>query len=186
MIYKHYIPGNYYHVWAIGNQNKKIFLDDNDYSHFTQKMIEYSQKHKIDILAYVLLPDRFHFLLFQRSTIPLNKFMQSLLVSHVRFFSKKYNSSGHIFQARFKAEIIEGKENLLQLSRYIHQSPLKLVNNFSDAYLNSYSWSSYSEYAGKRNNPYIDTDLILSYFAKTNKKLSYQAFIQTPQSFVDI
>lgn len=179
MIYKHYIPGNYYHLSTRANPGQKIFLDDNDYSHFTEKMIDYSQKQKVDILAYVLMPTHFQLLVFQRSSIPLNKFMQSLLVSHVRYYQKKYKSSGHLFRARFKAEIIENKEDLLQLSRFIHQMPLKAVNNFSDAYLNSYSYSSYLEYAGKRDNPHIDSQLILTYFSKNNKNLSYKAFIQS-------
>lgn len=185
-IYKHYAKDYYYHVYSKGNQKQKIFLEDEDYSRFTAKMIEYSQKHKIDILAYVLMPTHFHFLLFQRSSIAPNKFMQSLLISHVRFFAKKYNTTGHIFQTRFKAKTIDSQEYLLQLSRYIHQNPAKSVNNFSDAFLNSYSWSSYLEYIGKRDNPYIDTQPVLSYFSKTNKNLSYHAFIKIPREEINL
>ena len=178
-LYKHYIPNTYYHIYTQGNQKQKIFFDDSDYTRFVQKMGQYATQYKALVLAYCLMTNHFHLLVKQETKIPLSKFIQALLVSHVRYFQKKHALVGHLFQGRFRAKIIDTGDDLLNLSRYIHQNPLMAVNNFSDAYLNSYQWSSYQEYTGKRRS-FVDTSLILAHFSKKNPRLSYKEFIQTP------
>ena len=185
-IHKHYAKGYYYHVYSCGNQRRDIFRDDSDYSRFTGKIKEYQEKYPVQILAYCLMPSHFHFLLYQPTKLPITKFIQALLVSHVRYFQTKYNLVGHLFQQRFQAKIINTDDNLLNLSRYIHQNPLAAAKNFSDSFLNSYQYSSYSTYSGTKKKSFVKTDLILSYFSKTNPKLDYKTFIKTPMKKEEI
>jgi len=186
-IYKHYAKNLYYHVYSRGNQKQPIFHQDADYQRFIKKIEEYQKKYKVDILAYCLMPNHFHFLLYQPTKLNINKFMQALLVSHIRYFQKKYNLIGHLFQGRFRAKIVDSEHYLLQLSRYIHQNPLEAAGNYSDAYLNSYPWSSYYDYVGKRPLSFVDPDIVLKVFSKMKKspKLSYQTLVQTPFSDMD-
>ena len=179
-LYKHYAKGYYYHVYSRGNQRRDIFKDDSDYSRFTEKIEEYRKKYPVEIHCYCLMPNHFHFLLYQPTKLPITKFIQALLVSHVRYFQTKYDLVGHLFQQRFRAKIIQTDEGLLRLSRYIHQNPLAAAKNYSDSFLNSYQWSSYSTYSGTKKEPFVKTDLILSCFSETNPKSDYESFIKTP------
>jgi putative transposase len=77
----------------------------------------------------------------------------------------KYERSGHLFQDRFKSEVVEDVQYLLNVLRYIHQNPIKagLVKDISN-----YKWSSYHEYLKKCE--IIDRDFILRIFHKDREK----------------
>jgi putative transposase len=72
--------------------------------------------------------------------------MRRIGASYVYWYNLKYERSGHLFQDRFKSEVVNDEKYLLAVVRYIHQNPLKagIVNNIND-----YAWSSYSEYIGE-------------------------------------
>ena len=76
------------------------------------------------------------------------------------WYNWKYGRRGHLFQDRFKSEIVENDSYFLTVIRYIHQNPLKagIVKNTAD-----YRWSSYGEYIGK---PWIcDTNFAFDMFS---------------------
>lgn len=67
-------------------------------------------------------------------------------------YNHKYKRVGHVFQDRFKSEIIGTEEYLIQALRYIHNNPVK-AKMVSD--VSAYEWSSYNSYTG-RNNVLVD------------------------------
>lgn len=71
------------------------------------------------------------------------KIMKRITVSYVYYFNKKYKRIGHLFQDRFRSEIVEGDGYALSLTRYIHENPVKagVVRGIGD-----YKWSSYNGY----------------------------------------
>ena len=153
------------------------------------------KKFAIDLLCFSLLPNHFHFLLKQKTDVSISKFMNNLLLGHAKFFNTKYQRVGPLFQGRFKAKMIEQDEYLLQLSRYIHRNNLpKSINsgftsgetrNFRDL-LRKYPYSSYQNYLGKKIYPFVETETILSYFSKTNPKLSYQGFVEDTKENLEV
>ncbi|WP_207707732.1 hypothetical protein [Alkaliphilus serpentinus] len=66
-----------------------------------------------------------------------------LFISFFRYFNKKYKRVGHLFQDRFKSEVVEEDNYVLSLARYIHQNPVKagIVKKAA-----AYGWSSYNCY----------------------------------------
>ncbi|MBI4999858.1 transposase, partial [Candidatus Gottesmanbacteria bacterium] len=133
----------------------------------------------VELLAFCLLPNHFHFLLKQNSDISIAKFMNSLLLGHAKYFNTKYERVGPLFQGRFKAKMIETDEYLLQLSKYIHRNPLADSGNLKDSRnLQDYFYSSYSNYLGIKTWPFIETETLLSYFSKNNPTLSYKNFVE--------
>lgn len=90
----------------------------------------------------------------------ISQIMKSINVSYVLYFNRKYERVGHLFQDRFKSELVEDDCYLLELSRYIHRNPVKanMVKTPGD-----YHWSSYNIYIGKVKDRYllVDTSLVL-------------------------
>ena len=81
---------------------------------------------------------------------------------------------GHLFQGRYRAEIIENDAYTLQTSRYIHLNPVKAK---MVTLPQEYPWSSYRYYLGLEQMHIIDEAFILNYF-KTNPIRAYKDFVE--------
>ncbi|MCX6702517.1 MAG: transposase [Candidatus Wolfebacteria bacterium] len=118
----------------------------------------------VEILAFSLMPNHFHLLLRQKSDGGIVKFMQKLGTGYTNYFNKRYERAGSLFQGRFKAILIKDDAHLIHLPYYIHLNPLDLkfskwrtegIRNYAAAmeFLESYRWSSFLDYIGKKNFP---------------------------------
>ncbi len=126
------------------------------------------------IISYCLMPNHFHILIQQNSDVSISKLMLKVTTSFSKYFNKKYNNVGPVFQGCFKAINVDNEEYLLWLSAYIHQNPAVagIVRN-----LNDYRYSSYLDYVGLNNTRICDTSLLLEMFE--NKKSDYEEFVKT-------
>lgn len=174
----------YYHVYNRGNRKQQIFLSARDYERFLKKVVEYKEKYGVNILAYCLMPNHFHFLLQKKSSDSISKFISDLCNSHSRFFNVKYETVGSLFQGRFKAKRVDKDEYAIHLSRYIHLNPLDLLNSsiplkaeeMFDRLLN-YKWSSLPLYLSESKNKIVDPTPILNYFPSKNPGEDYKNFL---------
>lgn len=142
------------------------------------KLLRLNNFHKeVTLLAYCLMPNHFHLLIKQSSALLIDKFMNSLALRYAIYFNRKYKRTGGLFQDVYKAVIVETDEQLLHLSRYIHQNPLSKNKSVKLSDFLSQP-SSYPEYLGQRKSAWISIDEILSFFSKTNPILSYQSFVE--------
>jgi putative transposase len=75
---------------------------------------------------------------------PLETLMKRVGVTYALYFNKKYKRVGHVFQDRFRSEIIEDESYLLSVIRYVHKNPVQseMVQGLN------YSWSNYHWYIG--------------------------------------
>lgn len=135
--------------------------------------------NEIYLQAYCLMPNHFHLLIKQSSALSIDKFMNSLALRYAIYFNRRYKRIGRLFQDVYKAVSVETDEQFLHLSRYIHQNPLNKNQSPQKSTLSDFlsQPSSYPEYLNQRKSNWITTEEILSYFSKTNPKLSYQAFV---------
>lgn len=129
----------------------------------------------ITLLAYCLMPNHFHLLIKQREENAIDSFMNSLSVRYAMYFNRKYKRVGSLFQGVYKAVRVLSDGQFLHLSRYIHRNHLSLqevvLQNLKEQY------SSYGDYIGARKTQWVKTEEILSYFSKTNPRLSYESFV---------
>lgn len=145
------------------------------------KLLRLNNFHnEIFLLAFCLMPNHFHLLIKQSSSLSIDKFMNSLALRYVIYFNRKYKRIGGLFQDVYKAVSVETEEQLLHLSRYIHQNPLNKNKLPKTSTLSDFlsQPSSYPDYLGQRQSSWIAKDEILNYFSKTNLELSYQSFVQ--------
>lgn len=127
--------------------------------------LESKKAINIEILAYCLMPNHFHFLLKQVTDNGISTFMRNLEDSYVKYFNIKNKRAGPLFQSMFKAVRIETDEQLLHVSRYIHLNPSTSYIVEPDE-LDNYQWSSLGVYLKKENNfrSFVNTETILSSF----------------------
>ena len=143
---------------------------------------------EITLIAYSLMPNHFHFLIKQKSALSIDKFMNSLATRYTMYFNRKYKRVGALFQAVYKAVIVETDIQLLYLTKYLHRQALRKPRYFSAKKSASKgealrSWKvvqpcSYPEYLGQRKTEWVKPDEVLYFFSRENPLLSYRAFIE--------
>jgi putative transposase len=194
-----------YHVFNRGVDKREIFLDKKDYLRFLKSMQEFNRPEKIDslyrleqlkrklseppggydlnknrshpvalveIICYCLNPNHYHLLLRQISENGISKFMHKLIMGYAHYFNLKHRRSGTLFQGRFKAVEIKYEEQLNYVSAYINGNA-EIHKIVKDA--ESWLWSSYLNYLGKKENKMIKKEIVLANF---DDLIAYQQYVQ--------
>lgn len=119
-------PAGYcYHVLSRGNARQRVFHKDEDYAAFLKLLDDAHDRCPMRVLAYCLMPNHFHFVLWPRGDGDVSRWMQWILTTHVRRYHEHYQTSGHVWQGRFKAFPIEEDTHLLTVLRYVERNPLR-------------------------------------------------------------
>lgn len=135
--------------------------------------IRRSEERLVDIHGWCLMKNHYHLLLSERVEGGISLFLRKLNVGYAKSFNEKYKRVGTLFQGRTKKILIERDAHFLYILHYIHLNPLDYLSGTEDwrirnksnivnaakafDYLDSYRWSSYLDYAGKKNFPSILT-----------------------------
>lgn len=131
---------------------------------------------RIKLLAYILMPNHFHFLIHQTDERDMNVFMQSLMTRYTMYFNNRYKRVGTLFQGAYKAVLIETDELLLYITRYIHRNS---TDDFSHKRSHLFRQpSSYPNYLGELKQDWVKPDFILQNFDKTGFN-SYKSFVES-------
>jgi putative transposase len=140
------LPGYPHHVIQRGNNRQPIVLDEADRRMLYSLWLEESQRHKVAVNAYVLLDNHFHMLLTPPSDEAMSLMMQSVGRTYVRYFNKRHNRSGTLWEGRYKSSLIDSEAYLLTCMAYIDLNPVRagLAESAED-----FSWSSYKHLAGQ-------------------------------------
>ena len=119
------VGGLCYHVLNRGNARSDVFHKDGDFAAFVKLMASANARLPMRVLAYCLLNNHFHLVLWPHQDGNLSRWMQWLLTSHVRRYHRHYGSSGHVWQGRFKAFPVQQDQHLLAVLRYVERNPLR-------------------------------------------------------------
>lgn len=141
-----------------------------------QRLLRLNNFHnKIDLIAYVLMPNHFHFLLQQREERDMELFVQSLMTRYTAYGNRRYKRVGPFFQGTYKAVMIESEEQLLYVTRYIHRNPfsLKRLNPLGS------QPSSYADYLGTINHEWVKPSVVLSRYKSKQGFTSYKSFVES-------
>ena len=163
--------GGYYHIYNRGAHRHLIFVETTNYYFVLRKMREYSLKYDIAVIAYVLLPNHYHFLLRQDSHHPARFLPQYTFNAYTKAFNKRYDHSGTLFQGPFRSIEVTTESYLLNLIRYIHANPV-LHGLVDDPGM--WAFSNYLEWIGERAGKLVDRDFIAEYFDSPS---AYRAFV---------
>ena len=121
------IGGHIYHIINRANGRKTIFHTKEDYIHFEKLLEEAKKKFNMRILAYVLMPNHWHLVLYPKHDGDLSVFMQWLTLTHTQQYhaKKKSTGHGHIYQGRYKSFLVGKDSYLLAVIKYIERNPVR-------------------------------------------------------------
>ncbi len=168
--------GAIYHVTARGNERGKIFFSKRDYEKFKEYIASAKDKYGFILHAYVLMTNHYH-LIIETPEKNLSKVMHYINSSYTTYTNIKRKRSGHLFQGRYKAILIDKDNYLLELSRYIHLNPVR-VNMAQKP--EEYHYSSYKSYVTDQAEYMVSRDTILEMIT-TKRKVAperYRNFVE--------
>lgn len=169
-------PGAFYHIIQRGNEKRDIFLSNQDREKFYEYIKEIHSRYAVKIHTYCLMNNHYH-LILETKEANLTKTMHSLNTSYPVYFNTKREKTGHLFQGRYKAILVEADGYLHHLSRYIHLNPVR-INLVKDPM--DYPHSSYKYFVSDVAPPdWLETSFILAMFDKNIKtaKSIYNRFV---------
>lgn len=116
-----------YHVLNRSVRRMTLFEQDGDYIAFENILEETLQRIDCRLLAYCVMPNHWHLLLWPRRDGDLSEFMRLLTVTHTQRWHAHRQSAGTgpVYQGRFKSFPVESDEHLLTVGRYIERNALR-------------------------------------------------------------
>jgi len=150
------VPGFPHHIIQRGNRRQKVFFNETDYSEYLKLLSNYSQRFKVDILAYCLMPNHVHLIATPHQDGSLAQAIGETHRNYTRFINFRENWRGYLWQGRFSSYILD-ERYLLAATRYILLNPVKakITKNPWD-----YTWSSAKHHIMKTNNSLLKNSLL--------------------------
>ncbi|RKQ34250.1 REP-associated tyrosine transposase [Oceanobacillus halophilus] len=160
-----YIPGRYYHIVSRGNRRDPLFRNASDFQAFLHILKQLNEKYPFEIASYCLMNNHYHLQLRSKET-SISKIMGLTNKRYANYYNTKYQLTGHVYEKRFYDKVIEDKEGMLEVSRYIHLNPVraKMVKQPEN-----YPWSSFHFYKNENVHypSFINLNSLLDYYEGT-------------------
>lgn len=137
---RYVIPGQPQHIIQRGNNRQVIFAADADYQFFRDALVDASEKHALQIHAYVWMTNHIHLLATPENENSISKVFQSAGRKYVQYFNYTYKRSGTLWEGRYRATVVDSERYLLTVMRYIELNPVRAG---MVAHPRDYPWSSY-------------------------------------------
>ena len=157
-----FIPNRFYHVVCRGNRRDPLFRNTSDFQAFLHILQQLHQKYPFEIASYCFMTNHFHLQICSED-VPLSKIMSLMNKRYANYYNTKYRITGHVFEKRFYDKLIDDKEGMLEVSRYIHLNPVaaKMVKQPEH-----YPWSSYYLYRYPQSSPpsFLNVNRLLDYY----------------------
>ena len=167
-------PGAVYHITSRGNGGECVFLEDGDRLVFLEILCKTANRYGWLCHAYCLMGNHYH-LLLETPDPNLSRGMRQLNGVYTQYVNRRLRRSGHLFQGRFKAILLEKESHLLELSRYIVLNPLRAG---MAATVEEWHWSSYRGTVGlEKLLPCLETGWLLSHFSD-DREIAIQRYRQ--------
>lgn len=171
-----FCAGYCYHIYNRGVARQPIFFNDGNWYFFLKRLREHFTSDLVDIIAYCLMPNHYHLLVYLRCHDLSSRIMQPFTVSYSKAINAQQRRVGPLFQGPFQAILVDTDEYLLHLSRYIHLNP---VHAGLAARAEDWEFSSYRDYLGLREGTLPKPGLVLGQFP------SPQVYRQFVADYVD-
>lgn len=181
--YSKFVSDQFYHIYNRANGSEKLFIEEKNYRFFLNRCDNYLADY-LNIWAYCLIPNHFHFLIKVKSEDSLANLLKinqssvsemisnqfrNLFISYTKSFNNVYNRNGSLFQKPFKHVLVDSESYLFALIHYIHHNPIhhNFVNSFSE-----WKYSSYSAIIGKEATKISRNEVLNLFGVKMNSLLS--------------
>lgn len=188
---KEYADQSVYHIYNRGNNKDLIFIDEQDYAVFMNLLKrhlseqptndELGRPYKnfnemIDLLAFCLMPNHFHLLIYQEEAGSMTQLMRSVATSYTGYFNKRHGRIGRLYQDVFKASLVNEEDYWLHISRYIHLNPINWQ---------TWEWSSLPYYLGNKQASWVKPSLVLDSFFDTSEYYDFLCDYESYKEMLD-
>lgn len=173
------VPDGYYHVYSRGVNSRTIFRNDQDFRVFLNLLKRYLSVEvakdsmgreyphiygQLELLCYCLMPSHIHLFVYQAEQGALEQLMRCAMTSYSRYFNKKYERRGPLFESRYKASLISIDPYFEHISRYIHLNP----QNWRE-----YPYSSLPFFTGDMSAEWVMPSRILDLFSSKEEYINF-------------
>jgi len=168
--------GAVYHLMSRGSERAAIFRGDRDHRRFLELLGRIVGDQRWVLHAFCLAGNHYH-LLLETPLANLSAGMRNLNGRYTQWFNWRHRRSGHLFEGRFKAVLVEKDSHLRELSRYVVLNPVRAKQVKSPA---DWRWSNYRATAGLAPAPsWLETDWTLAQFAnnRATAREAYRKFV---------
>ncbi len=165
--------GAIYHVIQRGNNQEHVFDKDADKKAFLEDLRKHKPLMSYRIFGFVVMSNHYH-LILQTQGKPLQKVMHLLNTRYGKYYNTSRGRSGHVFQGRYRAILVQDESYLLSLLKYVHYNPVRAGVCAS---AEGYAWSSDYFYRHNRQG-LVDIDLVLDILDDNNRERALHAYRQ--------
>ncbi len=137
---------SFFHIMVQGINKEYIFAEKCEMEKYLNLLEKNYEECNIEIIAYCIMNNHAHLLVYTEQKMELTKFMSKVNTSYAIYYNKKHNRCGYVFRNRYNVEPIFTEKHLLSCIKYIHYNPVeaKICKNEGD-----YQYSSYNDYISK-------------------------------------
>ena len=154
-------PGALYHITTRGNARRPIFKDDRDRFLFLDILHRVSDRYHWLCHAYCLMDNHYH-LVVETPEGNLSVGMRQINGIYTQMYNRRHRRTGHLFQGRYKAILVDKESHLLEVCRYVVLNPVRAK---AVDHPGRWKWSSYGGTAGiGKPHPALTTDWVLGQF----------------------
>ncbi len=173
-----HVPGGLYHVTLRGNHRHAIFRSAGDRELLDEIVAEAMDEYGTRLHAYCWMTNHIHALV-QVANAPLGKFILHVASRYARKFQTRLETTGHLFERRYHAVLVDADRYQLTLLRYIHMNPVRagLVSDPA-----RHPWSSHLDYLGMRHRDWVHTSFSLRMLSvdAANARSAYSRLMSGP------
>lgn len=169
-------PGALYHVTSRGDQREAIYRDDTDRRAWLDILASVCDRFNFTVYGFCQMTNHYHVIL---ETVDgnLSQGMRQLNAVYSQHVNRHHGLSGHVFQGRYHAVLVQKESYLLELTRYVVLNPLRAHAVVS---LDQWAWNSHHFMVGSKPvPPWLDADWTLGHFGSNRGDAihAYQAFV---------
>ena len=161
-----------------------IYKDEADYCHFLDIIKMTMKEYAFRVHSICMMTNHFH-MEIETADVELWWIMQKIKSVYAEEFNHRHKYTGHLFEGRYAASLIEDDRYFLEVSRYIHLNPVKAMM-VREPLL--YKYSSYFLYVSREAEmrqgkvcsmmaEIVDTGRVLSAFRREPRE-QYRMFVE--------
>lgn len=182
---REFAAGGIYHVFNRGNNRKILFKTGKDYECFKGLLKAGQNREDVKIYHYCLMSNHFHLLIQSGEKQSLPRFMHWVQLGYARYFKRKYQTTGHVFEERYRSPRIAQESYYLQCGRYIERNPVKAKIVLQ---AENYLYSSAGYYVRGCKDPLVTENLYYKGLGKSpgERQIAYKDFVRVEEPYAEL
>ncbi len=179
----------FFHIMVQGINKSYIFQTEMQKKEYIKLMKECNKKIDIKIIAYCIMDNHSHIMIYSENITNISSYMKSLNTRYGIYYNKTNDRIGFVFRNRFQSQYIDDKNYLINCIKYIHMNPVKAGKTLKEE---DYKYSSYNEYFKNKKfilnkepliKIFIDKKSILKRIETANDKIEVMDIERDEENF---